>query len=207
MARPPKSEIKGYDISIVGKNLEVTDAIWNYVFSKLGKIEHFADHVIDIVVTLYCQKLEYSCSMLMNFNHFHIKVTADTDNLYSSIDKASDRMIKLVLRYKSKLQSTRDKHLSTVDIHVNVIKPLEDNLAAINDEILAENAHEEEDRYKLHEIVAKETVSIKTLTEGEAVMKMELSEEPFLLYRSEEDQKMKMIYRRGDDNYSLIQIP
>ncbi len=207
MARPPKSEIKGYDISIVGKNLEVTDAIWNYVFSKLGKIEHFADHIIDIVVTLYSQKLEYSCSMLMNFNHFHIKVTADTDNLYSSIDKASDRMIKLVLRYKSKLQSTRDKHLSTVDIHVNVIKPLEDNLAAINDEILAENAHEEEDRYKLHEIVAKETVSIKTLTEGEAVMKMELSEEPFLLYRSEEDQKMKMIYRRGDDNYSLIQIP
>ncbi len=207
MARPAKSDIQGYNVSIVGKNIEVTDAIWNYVFEKLGKIEHFSDKIIDIVVTLYSQKLEYSCSMLMNFEHFHIKVNGDTDNLYSAIDKASDRTIKLVRRYKTKLQSTRAKNLSTVDIHVNVIKPLEDNLAAINDEILAENAHEEEDRYKLHEIVAKETVAFKTLTEGEAVMKMELSDEPFLLYRSEEDHKTKVIYRREDNNYNLIQIP
>jgi putative sigma-54 modulation protein len=207
MARPAKSDIQGYNVSIVGKNLEVTDAIWNYVFEKLGKIEHISDHIIDIQVTLNSQKLEHSCSVLMNFGHFHIKVNANTDNMYSAIDKASDRTITLIRRYKTKLQSTRAKNLSTVDIHVNVIKPLEDNLAAINDEILAENAHVEEERFKLHEIVAKETVALKTLTEGEAVMKMELNDEPFLLYRSEEDQKIKVIYRREDNNYSLIQIP
>lgn len=207
MARPPKSEIQGYNISIVGKSLQVTDAIWNYVFTKLAKIEHFADHIIDVVVTLDAQKLEHSCSILMNFNHFHIKVTASTDNMYSAIDKASDRVIKLVRRYKTKLQSTRAKHLSDVDIHVNVIKPLGDNLAAINDDIVAENARKEEERYKLHEVVAKETVTLKTLTEEEAVMKMEICDDPLLIYRSEEDQKIKVIYRREDDNYSIVQIP
>lgn len=207
MAKPPKSEIQGYKISIVGKSFQVTDAIWNYVFDKLAKIEHFADRIIDINVALDAQKLEHSCSILMNFGHFHIKVAASTDNMYSAIDKASDRVIKLVRRYKTKLQSTRGKHLSTVDIHVNVIKPLDDQLAAINDEIAAENAREEEDRYQLHEVVAKETVALKTLTEGEAVMKMEICDDPLLIYRSEEDHKIKVIYRRSDDNYSIVQIP
>ena len=126
--------------------------------------------------------------------------------MYSAIDKASDRIIKLIRRYKTKLQSTRAKHLSTVDVHVNVIKPLQDDLAAINDDIIAENAHKEEDRYKLHEIVAKETIPLKTLTQDEAVMKMELSNDPFLIFRGEEDQKIKVIYRREDQNYSLVQL-
>ncbi len=207
MAKPPKSEVQGYNISIVGKNFQITDAIWNYVFDKLAKIEHFADRIIDVTVTLDAQKLEHSCSIMMNFGHCHIKVSASTDNMYSAIDKASDRVIKLVRRYKTKLHSTRGKHLSTVDIHVNVIKPLDDNLAAINDDIVAETARAEEDRYSLHEVLAKETVELKTLTEEEAVMKMEICDDPLLIYRSEEDQKIKVIYRRADENYNIVQIP
>lgn len=206
MAKPAKSDIQGYNISIVGKHFQITDAIRNYVFEKLGKIEHIADHIIDVLVTLDAQKMEHSCTIMMNFIHFHIKVAASTDNMYSAIDKASDRIIRLIRRYKTKLQSTRAKHLSTVDLHVNVIKPLQDDVAAINDEIIAENAHKEEDRYKLHEIVAKETIPLKTLTQDEAVMKMELSSDPFLIYRGEEDQKIKVIYRREDQNYSLVQL-
>lgn len=207
MARPPKSEIQGYNISIVSTTFQVTDAIWNYVFDKLAKIEQIADRIIDVTVTLETQKLSHSCAIHMNFGHFHMNVKADVDNLYSAIDKASDRIIRLVRRYKGKLQSTRALDLATVDIHVNVIKPLEDNLAAINDEILAENAKEREEHFRLHEVVAKETVTLKTLTEGEAVMKMEFCDDPFLIYRSEEDQKIKVIYRRKDDHYNLVQLP
>lgn len=206
MAKPNPSDIQGYNISVIGKHFQITDAIHNYVFEKLGKIEHFADHIIDMIVTLDAQKLEHSCTIMMNFNHFHIKVASSTDNMYSAIDKATDRLSKLIRRYKTKLQSTRKKHLSTVDIHVNVIKPLEDDLSAINDDIVAENAEEDEVRYKLHEVVAKETIPLKTFTQGEAVMKMELSDDPFLIYRGEEDQKIKVIYRREDKNYALVQV-
>ena len=206
MAKPAKFDIQGYNISIVGKHFQITDAIRNYVFEKLEKIEHFAGHILDITVTLDAQKMEHSCTIMMNFIHFHIKVSSSTDNMYSAIDKSTDRIIKLVRRYKTKLQSTRAKHLSTVDLHVNVIKPLQDDLAAINDDIVAENARKEEDRFKLHEIVAKETIPLKTLTQGEAVMKMELSNDHFLIYKGEEDQKIKVMYRREDQNYSLVQL-
>lgn len=206
MKKPTPSEHQGYRVSIVAKHFQITDAIESYVREKLGRIEHVADRIIDVVVTLDTQKLEHSCSILMNFVHFHIKVHASTDTIYSAIDKAVDRIIRLIRKYKTKLQSRRFKDLTSVDIHVNVIEPLKDNLKEINDEIEAENAHREEDRYKLHQIVAKETIPLKTLTQDEAVMKMEFSGEHFLVFRGQEDQKLKVIYRRNDQNYGVIQV-
>jgi putative sigma-54 modulation protein len=205
MAKPVIPPDAGYNISIVGKHFQITDAIRNYVFEKLEKVDRLADHIIDVMVTLDAQKLEQSCSILMNFIHFHIKVHASTENMYSAIDRCTDRLTRLIRRYKTKLQSRRFKDLTTVDIHVNVIKPLEDNLKIINDEIEAETAHREEERFKLHEIVAQETIPLKTLTQEEAVMKMEISDEPLLIFRSEEDHKIKVIYRRADSNYGLVQ--
>lgn len=206
MPKTNKFANEGYTINIVGKHIEITDAIRNYVWEKLSRIERIAEQIIDVTVTLDSQKLEQSCSILMNFIHFHLKVGASTDNMYSAIDKAVDRVVSLVRRYKTKLQSHRAKHVSTVDIHVNVIQPLQDDLKAINDEIEAENAKRERERYQLHNVVAQETMPLKTLTQDEAVMKMEITDEPFLIFRSEEDHKIKVIYRREDKNYGLVLI-
>lgn len=206
MAKPEISASDGYNISVIGKHFQITDAIRNYVFEKLNKVERMADHIIDVVVTLDAQKLEHSCSILMNFIHFHVKVSASTDNMYSAIDRCTDRLITLIRKYKSKLQSRRFKDLTTVDIHVNVIQPLKDNLSEINDDIDAETVRREKQRFELHEVVAKETMQLKTLTQDEALMKMEISEEPFIIFRAEEDQKVKVIYRRKDENYGLVQI-
>jgi putative sigma-54 modulation protein len=197
---------EGYQVSVIAKHFQITDAIRNYVLEKVAKVDRIVDHIIDVNVTLDTQKMEHSCSIFMNFIHFHIKVSASTDNLYSAIDKATDKLIRLVRKYKTKLQSHRAKHVSAVDIHVNVIQALKDDIKIINDEIQAETALEEESRYKLHEVVASEKMTLKTLTREEAIMKMEISDDPFLIFRSEEDQKLKLIYRREDRNYGLVHI-
>ncbi len=206
MPKTNKFANEGYTIYVVGKNIEITDAIRNYVFEKLSRVERIADQIIDVTVTLDSQKLEKSCSIMMNFIRFHIKVSASTDNLYASIDRAVDKLTKLIRRYKTKLQSYRNKDVSTVDIHVNVIQALKDDLKAINDEIEAETARIEEEKYQLHQVVAKEMMPLKTLTQDEAIMKMEITDDPFLIFRSEEDHKIKVIYRREDRNYGLVQI-
>lgn len=197
---------ENYNLSIVAKHFQMTDAIRNYVFEKLNKVERVADHIIDVMVTLDAQKLEQSCSILMNFIHFHIKVQASTDNIYSAIDKAMARLIQLVRKYKTKMQSHRFKDLTSVDIHVNVIEGLKDDLKIVNEDIEAENARKERERYELHKVVAKETIPLKTLRQDEALMKMEFSDEPFLIFRSEEDQKIRVMYRRADQNYGLVQV-
>lgn len=206
MNKPKVLGEESYALHIVGKHFQVTEAIQNYVWEKLSKIEKVADHIIDITVTLETQKLEHSCSILMNFIHFHVKAEAKTDNLYSAIDKASDRILSLVRRYKTKLQSHRAKHVSEVDIHVNVIEPLKDQLKQINEDIEEANAKEKKEVYEMHRVVAEEKMKLKTLTQDEAVMKMEITTDSFLIFRSEEDLKLKLIYRRKDQNYGLVEI-
>lgn len=206
MPKTNKFANEGYTLYILGKHIEITDAIRNYVWDKLSRIERIADHIIDVHVVLDAQKLEKSCSILMNFIRFQIKVSVGKDNMYEAIDKAVDRVVGLIKKYKTKLQSYRNKHLSEVDIHVNVVGRLKDDLSAINDEIVAESVRKEENRFKLHEIVAKETISMKTLTQDEAIMKMEITSDPFLIFKAEEDQKIKVIYRREDDNYGIVQV-
>jgi putative sigma-54 modulation protein len=206
MPKTNKFANEGYTVYIIGKHIEVTDALRSYVWEKLSRIERITDQIIDIHVVLDAQKLEKTCSILMNFIRFQIKVNVGKDNMYEAIDKAVDRVVGLIRKYKTKLQSYRNKHLSTVDIHVNVIQALKDDLSIINDEIQAESARKEEERYKLHQVVAKETMQMKTLTQDEALMKMEITSDPFLIFKSEEDQKIKVIYRREDENYGIVQV-
>ena len=194
----------GYNVSIVAKHVEVTDAIKNYILDKVSKVERFTNNILDITVHLDIQKLEHSVNIVMEFIHYRISVHASTKDIYSAIDKASDRLIRLVRKYKSKLQDHKGEHLADIDLHVNVLKPNE--LEDINDDIERENEIEDMELYKFHKVVAKEKMKVKTLTQDEAIMKLELSSEPFLIYKSEEEQKLKVMYRREDEDFSLVDI-
>ncbi len=81
-----------------------------------------------------------------------------------------------------------------------------DLISEINDEIEEESLRQFENEFKPHEIVSRETLPLKTLNQPEAVMKMDLSGDTFLIFRAEEDQKIKVIYRRNDGNYGVIQV-
>ncbi|MFA5250236.1 MAG: ribosome-associated translation inhibitor RaiA [Parachlamydiales bacterium] len=200
-----KFENESYRISILARNLSMTPAIEQHVLSKLSKLEHFADHIIDINVTLELQRGNQTASILMKFLHFQIKVSASTSDLYTAIDKAVEKLVKLIKKYKTKLQSYRLKEQREAAIKVKVVER-PSTLEEINDQIDEENLKQEEALYKLHKVVKTEALPLKMLKEEEAIMKLELAGDDFLIYRSEEDQLLKVIYRRKDGDLGIIQI-
>jgi putative sigma-54 modulation protein len=89
---------------------------------------------------------------------------------------------------------------------VNVYRPpAEEAVAVVNDEIEDQNHQELIEQYRPHEVVLEETRPLKMLTTDEAIMKMDLSGDSFLIYRGEEDRMIKVIYRREDGNYGIIE--
>ncbi|NGX31871.1 MAG: Ribosome-associated factor Y [Chlamydiae bacterium] len=201
-----KNPISEEAVVIRGKNLVLTDAIKNYVMEKLQAIEVFGDKHIEAVINLDIQKLDHCIDVLYKFDHTQVKVHASTKDLYSAIDKVFDRLQAKLRKYKTRLQHHHGKPLQYIDINVNVIKrPEEELIEELNEDIEAENMHSLEELYKPHEIVSKETRVLKTLKTEEAMMKMDLSNDQFMVFRAEEDQKIKVIYRRDDMNYGLIE--
>ncbi len=199
-------ETEGYTISLVGKNLQVTGPIQEYVLEKLSKIERFSKNILEIQVTLDVQKLEHTASFFMKFFHFSIKAHASTNDLYSAIDKATDKLLRLISKYKEKLQQKHVANLGSIDLKVNVLQPQRDELSEINTEIEAENWRKEMQTYEFHKVVSAEKMAVRMFTQEEAIMKMELSGESFLVYKGEEDQKLKVIYRREDGNFGVIEV-
>ena len=198
-------EGEGYSLSIVSKNIAVTDAIEKYILEKISKVERFANHIIDIVVTLDIQRVTNTVSIVMKFLHFKIKVQAQTEDMYSSIDKATERLLKLVKKYKAKLNHHRVTDSPLAPMRVSILEPVSD-IDEINDQIAEENLIEDENLYRVHEVVSTETMPLRTFTQDEAAMKFDLFGDDFLIYKSQEDQNIKVMFRRKDKKLGVVQI-
>jgi len=200
-----KFENDVYTITITGRNVLITDAMKQYAIDKISKIEKFHDRIIDVAVRMDIQKLEHRVEIVMKVGHIVIKAQSSVDDMYAAIDLATDKLQRQLLKWKDKIQDHTAKKLSVVDLNVNVLRAT-DPVDEINDEIEAENKRRLFEEYGPHDIVSTEKHPLKMLTQEEAIMKMDLSGNHFLIYRCEEDQKIKVIYRRTDGNYGVIEV-
>jgi putative sigma-54 modulation protein len=199
-----EEEALGYNLDIIGRNIEVTEMLRTYIWNKISKIERFHNHIMYVRMTLELQRLEHFCTIVLKFNHLKVKVQASSTDMYVSIDEAINRLQAMISRFKGRIQDHHKKPLSAIDMQVNVLHRPYDELAEFNAEIEAENKKAEFGDYTPAKVIGVETKPLKTLRLDEAIMKMELSGDQFLLFRSEEDQKLKVLYRRKDGNYGLI---
>jgi putative sigma-54 modulation protein len=201
-----EEESLGYNVTINGRNIQVTEAMKNYALDKLNKIERFHSHIMDAHITMDIQKLEHSFVIILKFDHFKVKVSCSSTDMYASIDRAIDKLQAQLRRWKSKIQDHHKKGIAAIDMEVNVLRrpPHYDDVADFNAEI--EREQQEATLAVLHvpHIIGSETRPLKVLTTDEAVMKLELSGDQFLIFRDEADQKLKVLYRRSDGDYGVI---
>ena len=193
----------GYNIQIIGRTVFVTDAMKNHAMQKLAKLERFHNHLIDVHVTLDVNKLEHSALIIMKFDHFKVTGHASASDMYVAIDQAADKLQKQVRRWKDKIQDHTKKKMSIGEMQVNILmRPNE--VAEYNEDMEIELEAERQKQLNPGKVIRKKSIPLKILTSDEAVMKMELSGDPFLIYKGEEDQKLKVIYRTKDGNYGVI---
>lgn len=198
--------IGGFNTTVTGRNVHITDSMKDYAIDKISKIEKFTQHIIDVSVTMDIQKLDHRVDIVMKVGHIIIKSHAATTDMYVSIDQSVNKLEKQLIRYKKRIQDHHAKGIPAIDMNVNVIRNRSDEeLAEINGEIDEANNHQIHNKYQFHEVVSKEKMPLKFLTTDEAVMKMELSGNEFIVFKGEDDRKVKIIYRRDDGNFGIIE--
>jgi putative sigma-54 modulation protein len=195
---------EGFNTTITGRNVLVTDAMKQYALDKISKIEKFNLRVIDVVILMDTQKVDHRVDIILKLDHILIKAHAATEDMYGSIDQAVNKIQTQIRRYRRKIRDHQAKGVSTIDINVNVLSPVEEIFDIDGEEFKEGEQQALEERFRPGHIVKKELMSLKTLTYDEAIMKMELTGDAFLLFRNEEDLKLKVIYRR-DGEYGIIE--
>jgi len=193
-----------YNVMVTGKNIEVTQLIRGYIDDKITKVEVITNHIIDIHVKLDVQKLNHIVDIILKFSHFKVKVRANTTSLFSAIDKAFVRLYSKLKKWKSRIQDHHAKGVAVTEMEVNVFECMQRELNEDEAEEVDDGRSNLEQDIACPKVVKKKRRSLKILTLEEAVMKMELSDDHFLVFRSEEERELKIIYRRRDQSYGVI---
>ena len=204
-----KFSTEGFRVEVVGKGLPITPALETYVYEKIAKVQRFSPHILDIVVTLEVQRVAHKVSFVMKFSHFKIQAHAIVDDLYAAIDKASDKLCKLIRKYKSRLEDHHKKEVVAEEEKVGEkpIKEIDVDVDLVNDLIVEETLREEAEKLRLPEVIVEGRLPLKMLTQEEAIMKLDLAGTRFLLFREEKDQKLKLLYRQnGDPKFHLVEV-
>lgn len=204
--KAPEFTDETYDIQVTGHNVRVTEPMKEYAAQKLSKIDKFSLRFIEASIVMDVEKLQHKVDMMVKVDNIKIKSSAVTDDMYASIDLAADRLQSQIRKYKARIQDHHAKGVSAVEIDLNVIRPLtEAELFEVNDEIESETRNRLYEQFRPKQLIAQEKKPLKTLNLHEAMMKLELSGDQFLLYRSEEDRNLKLLYKRKDGNYGILE--
>ena len=96
------------NLNVTGHHLQVTPAIRDYVATKLARITHHFDHVIDVNVILTVEKLQQKIEASVHVRGRDIFCEASDPDMYAAIDSLVDKLDRTIIRHKEK--TLRHRH-------------------------------------------------------------------------------------------------
>jgi putative sigma-54 modulation protein len=93
------------NVQVSGHHVEVTQAIHDYVLSKLERVQRHFDQVIEINVILSVQKLRQKAEISVHLPGKDIHVESDDEDMYAAIDLMMDKLDRQIIKHKQKAYS------------------------------------------------------------------------------------------------------
>lgn len=173
-------------VQIYGKNITVTPAIAEKIEKKLNHLEKYfmidENVVANVVVRVYPNKQKIEVTIPTKFAVLRTEVVHD--DLYAAIDLAIDKLEDQIRRQKTRLTRKNKEKLAYAFI----------------EEMDFEESYDEEE-----EVVRTKSIVPDTMELDEAIMRMEMLNHNFFIYRDDETKEIAVVYKRHDGGYGLIE--
>jgi ribosomal subunit interface protein len=181
---------------ITGKQIDIGDALQEYVRENLGAgVVKYAERPTNATVIFSKSGAELVCEVTV---HLSTGLTAaakgHAHEIYAAFDAANEKMEKQLRRYKRRLKDHHNSRQNPVDV---LGAPM--YVLSVQEEDETESTQDTQPV-----IVAEMETKIPSLTVGEAVMQMELSGQPVLVFKNEGAKGVNVVYRRDDGHIGWI---
>ncbi|HHW75090.1 MAG TPA: ribosome-associated translation inhibitor RaiA [Firmicutes bacterium] len=175
------------EITVRGKNIEVTDALVDYANKKVNKLTKYLDRPKEAQVVMSVIRNEHIVEVTVILNGLILRGEESTGDMYASIDMVVDKLEKQLVKYKTRLSRSLRQQ----------------GLRALGEKLAAPEAREketEEDR-----VVKTKRFPLKPMHLEEAIMQMNLLGHDFFVFANAETEIVNVLYRRKDGDYGLIE--
>jgi putative sigma-54 modulation protein len=183
---------------IQGKNIEITDAIKEYVEQKIEKaVSHFQSLTTEVDVHLSVARNprispKQTAEVTIYANGSVIRAEESSENLYASIDLVADKIARQLRKYKEK---RHDKtHTPKTGTMVEQQPIVEDLIGDRTPELPTDV------------VVRSKYFAMPPMTVDDALEQLQLIDHDFYMFRNTETNEINVIYeRKRHGGYGLIQ--
>ena len=180
------------NFSIRGQQIEVTDALKDYVDKKLSRLEKYFDAppTSEGYVTLNVIRGLHTVEVTIPLPGVMLRAEDRSDDMYASIDAVVDKLERQIRKHKTKLNRKFRQEGSLKTLFV------EDSAAAVRSE--------EEDTDDL-EVVRNKRFNLKPMDVEEAILQMNMIGHNFFVFNNIDTSEISVVYKRDDGKYGLIE--
>ena len=89
-------------VNISGHQLDVTDAMREYVGEKLGKLERHFDKITNVQVIMQVEKLKQQIEATLHVAGREVVANAEHEDMYAAIDLLTDKLDRQLIKHKEK---------------------------------------------------------------------------------------------------------
>ncbi|AHM03430.1 Ribosomal subunit interface protein [Roseibacterium elongatum DSM 19469] len=184
-----------YQIS--GKQIDIGDALQVHVKDSLNSVVgKYAERPTDATVIFSKSGAEFVCETTVHLSTgMTASAKASAHEIYAAFEKTADKMEKQLRRYKRRLKDHHRERTQPIDV-----------MQAASYILASSESHDEDAEPESLQpiIVAEMETKVPSLSVGEAVMQMEISGAPLLVFRNEKHDGVNVVYRRDDGNVGWI---
>jgi putative sigma-54 modulation protein len=181
---------------IHGKNIEITDAIREYVHQKIEKaVSHFQSITNEVDVHLSVARNprinpRQAAEVTIYANGSVIRAEESSENLYASIDLVADKIARQLRKYKERRQDQKTHVLPTETVVAE----------SVVTDLIGDRTPE-----LPNEVVRTKYFSMPPMTLAEALEQLQLVGHDFYMFRNSETGEINVIYERNHGGYGVIQ--
>ena len=188
-------------ITVSGKQVELSDALRVRVSDHLDTIAgKYFDHALEANVTFSRARSFFTCDINVHAGRgLTLRGEGEAGDAHSAFDDAAEHIAKRLRRYRRRVnEHARDlaNRARPEAARQYVLRQDEDGQPNGVD------ARSDVPAYAT--VIAESQAEINTLSVGEAVMRMDLADQPVLMFRNSATAELNVIYRRTDGHIGWI---
>lgn len=187
-------------ITVTVRHEKVTDSLRDYATKRVEGLHLDYPKIIEAKVILDVQKNRHVAEIILFCsNHIVIDASSESKDMYASIDDTISKIARRMRKHKTRLLRKQRPNRRTTSIkHLDEKVFSADFLDSLDHE--DELSHDPEPM-----IIHRESYRLRTMLKEDAIMELELSEKPFVLYINERRNVTQILYRRKDGDYAIIE--
>lgn len=172
-------------IEIIGRRYNVSEAVEQRINAKINKLSKFFGDEADVKVVLSKRKDTNIMEATILHKGILYRAEEEAQDMYSAIDRVSEILERQIRKNRTRLEKNLRKSAFVPDF--------------VNDALYEV---EEETEFS---VVKTKQIAVKPMEIEEAILQMNLLNHLFFVFKDSKTNEIKIVYKRKDGAYGIIE--